>query len=108
MSFHLTIEAAKTSLEKETNPFVVLMKEGSMSVEYFVPKEMDIQTPHKQDEIYVIASGNSLFNRNGEMVNCKAGDVLFVTAGMKHRFENFSVDFATWVIFYGREESTRS
>jgi mannose-6-phosphate isomerase-like protein (cupin superfamily) len=37
------------------------------------------------------------------MVNCKKGDALFVPATMKHHFENFSEDFATWVIFYGKE-----
>jgi len=29
--------------------------------------------------------------------------MLFVPAGVEHRFENFSDDFATWVIFYGPE-----
>ncbi|MFT5765663.1 MAG: mannose-6-phosphate isomerase-like protein (cupin superfamily), partial [Saprospiraceae bacterium] len=31
----------------------------------------------------------------------EAGDVLFVPAGVAHRFEKFTEDFATWVIFYG-------
>ena len=31
------------------------------------------------------------------------GDMLFVPAGTVHRFEDFSDDFATWVIFYGPE-----
>jgi len=30
-----------------------------------------------------------------------AGDVLFVAAGVEHRFSNFSEGFATWVFFYG-------
>ena len=29
------------------------------------------------------------------------GQVLFVPAGIEHRFEDFSDDFSTWVIFYG-------
>jgi len=29
------------------------------------------------------------------------GDMLFVPAKMEHRFEDFSADFATWVLFYG-------
>ena len=32
-----------------------------------------------------------------------AGDLLFVPAGVVHRFEDFSDDFSTWVIFYGPE-----
>ena len=31
------------------------------------------------------------------------GDVLFVSAGVPHRFEDFSDDLAVWVIFYGPE-----
>jgi hypothetical protein len=30
-----------------------------------------------------------------------SGDMLFVPARMEHRFEDFSDDFATWVMFYG-------
>ena len=33
----------------------------------------------------------------------KENDVLFVPAGIEHRFENFTDDFATWVIFYGEK-----
>jgi hypothetical protein len=29
------------------------------------------------------------------------GEVLFVATGVKHRFIDFSDDFATWVFFYG-------
>lgn len=72
-----------------------------MSVEYYAPEKVDQQTPHKQDELYVVASGSGTFFRDGERVSIAKGDVLFVPAGMEHRFENFTHDFATWVIFYG-------
>lgn len=29
---------------------------------------------------------------------------LFAKAGTRHRFENFSDDFAVWVMFYGPED----
>ena len=91
-------------LKQETEkPFTILMKHGTMSVEYFAPQKTDTQSPHQQDELYVIARGHGQFNRNGEILECKAGDVLFVPAGMDHHFANFTDDFATWVIFYGPE-----
>jgi len=90
----------RLKLERQ-KPFTVVMKHGTMSVEYFAPIKTDVQTPHRQDELYVVARGHGHFNRNGEILDCKAGDVLFVPAGMEHRFERFSDDFATWVIFYG-------
>ena len=102
MNFKLTPEEADALLRKQDEfPFTVLMKNGTMTVEYFAPKGIDAQKPHLQDEIYVVVSGSGMFYRNGESVSCKKGDLLFVPAGMEHRFENFSEDFATWVIFYG-------
>ena len=81
--------------------FLKLMEHGSMSVEIYRPVETDRQTPHLQDELYVIISGNGYFLNNGERSAFGPGDVLFVPAGIEHRFENFSDDFTTWVIFYG-------
>jgi mannose-6-phosphate isomerase-like protein (cupin superfamily) len=94
-------EALKKLLEEYEFPFTVVMKHGTMTIEYFAPQEIDTQTPHKQDELYVIIKGHGAFYRDGERTSVKKGDVLFVPAGMEHRFENFSDDFAVWVIFYG-------
>lgn len=94
-------EAAHKLQQENALPFTVVLQHQSMSVEYFSPQNTDTQTPHLQDEIYVIAKGKAEFNRNGEIVFCSTGDVLFVPAGMEHRFQNFSNGFATWVIFYG-------
>jgi mannose-6-phosphate isomerase-like protein (cupin superfamily) len=104
MEYHVTTDEAIEALKKDKNrTFTMLLKRGSMSIEYFAPKDVDTQQPHKQDEIYVIASGSSQFYRNGELLYCNKNDVLFVPAGMEHRFLHFTRDFATWVIFYGPE-----
>jgi mannose-6-phosphate isomerase-like protein (cupin superfamily) len=94
-------DALKKLFDEHEFPFTVVMKHGSMTIEYFAPQEVDTQTPHKQDEIYVIVKGHGTFYCNGKKASCKKGDVLFVPAGLEHYFENFSDDFATWVIFYG-------
>ena len=110
MNYHLTTKEAASQLASEKDSvFTVLMRHGTMQVEYFAPNGIDRQTPHKQDEIYVIISGESRFYRDGEYLPCQKNDVLFVPAGMEHRFVDFSDDFATWVIFYGPEggESAR-
>lgn len=83
--------------------FVKLMEHGSMSVEIYRPVETDRQTPHLQDELYVVISGTGDFFNNGEHSAFGPGDMLFVPAGVEHRFENFSDDFAAWVVFYGPE-----
>lgn len=100
--FAFSIAGAKKALaEKTGEKFVKLMQHGTMQIEYYAPDKIDHQTPHRQDELYVVASGESGFYRDGETTQCKKGDIIFVPAGMEHRFINFSNDFATWVIFYG-------
>ena len=104
MKYKITSDEALAKLkEQDKLPFVIMTEHGTMSIEYFAPKGTDTQTPHKQDEIYVIIEGQSTFDRNGEKISCKKHDILFVPAGMGHHFEDFSDDFASWVIFYGPE-----
>jgi mannose-6-phosphate isomerase-like protein (cupin superfamily) len=81
--------------------FVKIMEHGSMSVEIYRPIDADRQTPHLQDELYVIISGSGDFFNDGSRSSFQPGDILFVAAGKEHRFENFTQDFVTWVIFYG-------
>jgi mannose-6-phosphate isomerase-like protein (cupin superfamily) len=98
---HLTTKEAAVALTSVSTEFVTLFKHGSMQVEWYQPNKIDRQTPHRQDELYVIACGSGMFYNNGERTSFGVGDVLFVPAGNEHRFENFTDDFATWVIFYG-------
>jgi len=79
-----------------------------MSVEIYKPLQTDNQTPHLQDELYVIISGSGEFLNGGNRTVFLPGDILFAPAGVEHRFENFSDDFATWVIFYGPEGGEKS
>lgn len=84
-------------------PFTRMLAHGTMSVELFAPRGTDHQTPHEQDELYVVISGTGELVVEGEVFPFAPGDVLFVPAGREHRFERFSDDFATWVVFWGPE-----
>jgi mannose-6-phosphate isomerase-like protein (cupin superfamily) len=76
---------------------------GSMLVEYYAPRGHDTQKPHTRDELYVVIAGTGTFVNGDDRHPFGPGDVLFVPAGVVHRFEGFGDDFATWVIFYGPE-----
>jgi mannose-6-phosphate isomerase-like protein (cupin superfamily) len=78
-----------------------LLEHGSLELRHYAPKGVDPQTPHERDELYVVARGHGSFVRGGERVRVGLNDVLFVPAGMEHRFEEMSDDFSTWVMFYG-------
>jgi mannose-6-phosphate isomerase-like protein (cupin superfamily) len=95
------LPAAPTQKYPKGAPFVTMMAGGTMSVEVYAPKGEDLQQPHTQDELYFIHSGTGQIVINGQRFDCAAGDAFFVAAGVEHRFENFSNDFVTWVVFYG-------
>jgi mannose-6-phosphate isomerase-like protein (cupin superfamily) len=95
------LPAAPTAVYPQGAPFATMMAGGTMSVEVFAPKGEDLQQPHKQDELYFIQSGTGRIDINGQTFDAAAGDAFFVAAGVAHRFENFSDDFVTWVVFYG-------
>jgi mannose-6-phosphate isomerase-like protein (cupin superfamily) len=87
--------------------YVELFSHGTLSVELYAPRGADPQSPHTRDEAYVVVTGSGWF-RNGEARHrFGPGDMLFVPAGVTHRFEEFTDDLAVWVFFYGPEGGER-
>jgi mannose-6-phosphate isomerase-like protein (cupin superfamily) len=99
----LTIDKALATLKEGELPFAKIFEHGSMVVEFYKPINVDLQQPHTRDELYIVASGSGYFINGNSKEEFEKGEVLFVPAGIKHRFENFTDDFSTWVIFYGPE-----
>ncbi len=81
--------------------FVQAIAHGSMSVEFYAPIDIDPQTPHSQDELYLILSGSGVIAIADELFTFGPGDCFFVGAGVEHRFTQFSPAFTTWVVFWG-------
>ena len=82
---------------------VGVFEHGSLVVKLYTPRGNDPQTPHSRDEVYVVARGEGEFICGGVRQPFGPLDVLFAAADVEHRFENFSDDFAVWVLFYGPE-----
>ncbi len=87
----------------EGQSFAVAFKHGSLKLGLFAPRGIDLQQPHTQDEVYVVIQGEGRFLCGDTGYDFGPGDVLFVPAGVEHRFEDFSDDLAVWVVFYGPE-----
>ena len=106
----LTPDAALQALADDPQglPFRSLFRHGSLEVEVYKPGERDLQTPHARDEVYVVIAGRGTFACAGERRAFGPGELLFVPAGVEHRFEDFSDDFSTWVLFYGPEGGERT
>ena len=95
----ISTEEALEKLKKESSPFLSLFEHGTLSLEIYKPDKIDLQQPHSRDEVYIIVSGTGEFLNDGVRTSFKPGDFLFVPAGITHRFENFTDDFSTWVLF---------
>lgn len=81
--------------------YVEPLTHGTMRLGLYAPRQLDPQQPHDQDELYVVMRGSGTFVHADERTPFEPGDVLFVAAGVVHRFEEFSDDFAAWVVFWG-------
>ena len=71
----------------------------------------DPQSPHTEDEIYLVTRGRAtLWTRSGS-APMRLGDVAFVPAGEEHRFVDIVEDFAVVVVFgpaeYSRAQEAR-
>jgi len=79
------------------------MQRGTLDVALSVPPSSNQQTPHARDEIYVIIRGRGTLFHDGEADPFDSGDLLFVAAGIEHRFGDISEDLAVWRVFYGAQ-----
>ena len=80
---------------------VGLYRHGTLEAKLYAPRGTDPQKPHDRDEVYVVATGSGVYFCDGHRAPFGPGDFLFVPAGVEHRFEDFTDDFAVWVLFYG-------
>ncbi len=83
--------------------FASVLKHGSLLVEIYAPRGLDEQKPHTRDELYVVVQGSGEFINGEGRRPFGPHDVLFVPAGVEHRFVNFTDDLVVWVMFYGPE-----
>ena len=102
MSERMSVEKALQTVQaSDDGLYGVLLENGSMELGYYKPVGIDEQSPHDQDEIYIVQTGRGTFVCGDQSIPFEPGDALFVAAGMNHRFVDFSDDFAAWVVFYG-------
>src|SRR5215468_7851253 len=80
---------------------VLVLQRGTLDVRLSIPVPPNQQTPHTQDEIYVIIRGRGVLVHDGKRDPFESGDLLFVAAGVEHHYEDFTEDLALWRVFYG-------
>jgi mannose-6-phosphate isomerase-like protein (cupin superfamily) len=69
-----------------------------LGVYVLVAPEPDRQQPHSDDEVYVVLEGSGTLEIEGEPVDLREGQAVFVPAGADHRFVGYE-QLAVLVVF---------
>jgi mannose-6-phosphate isomerase-like protein (cupin superfamily) len=100
------LEAANRVRGGSRIPSAGLFENGNIRLRIYAPRGSDWQATHSQDELYIIARGSGRFFNGTRRHSFRAGDALFVPAGVDHRFEAFTDDLLVWVVFFGPGDGT--
>jgi mannose-6-phosphate isomerase-like protein (cupin superfamily) len=60
---------------------------------------VDPQQPHTEDEIYYVVRGCGVIRVDAEDRSVQTGSVIFVPAGVEHRFHSITEDLSLLVVF---------
>jgi mannose-6-phosphate isomerase-like protein (cupin superfamily) len=65
----------------------------------------DEQTPHAQDEVYIVVRGRAHLTMGSEAVAVETGSIVAVDAGVEHRFHDITEELHVLVVFAPPESS---
>ena len=80
--------------------YVAAFQDEGIEAGIYKPDQVDSQTPHDEDELYVVLKGQGTFCLEEDQYKVEEGDLLFVPAKAEHCFKDFSDDFVVWAFFY--------
>ncbi|MFB0616407.1 cupin domain-containing protein [Streptomyces sp. AGS-58] len=98
-SFRLDeLEAERAAHE---GAYLQFLRERNMSVGLYAldAGERDPQKPHHQDEVYFVVSGRASITVGPETTEVARGSIVYVPAGVPHRFHHISEDLRVLVVF---------
>ncbi|MFI1969903.1 hypothetical protein BLA24_17730 [Streptomyces cinnamoneus] len=81
--------------------YLQFLRERNMSMGLYAldAGDQDPQAPHAQDEVYVVVSGRASITVGTETTEVGRGSVVYVPAGVTHRFHHISEDLRVLVVF---------
>jgi mannose-6-phosphate isomerase-like protein (cupin superfamily) len=101
-----TLEAARRGADRRYLEFL-RVPELSAGLYVLEAGSADPQSPHSEDEVYVVMRGRCRFLAGEEEREVGAGAVLFVPARMEHRFLDIQERLEA-LVFFGPAEGSRS
>jgi len=95
--------------EAAGSPYLEYLRSPDLSVGLYVLEAgaVDRQSPHAEDEVYVVLAGRGRFTAADETREVAPGDTIFVAAGVPHRFHEIT-DELRLVVVFGPAEGSRA
>ncbi len=87
--------------------YLEFLRVSSLSMGLYVlsADAVDPQQPHTEDEVYYVISGRGFIQVGAENRAVEAGTIVFVNAGVEHRFHTITEDLTLLVFFAPAEYS---
>jgi mannose-6-phosphate isomerase-like protein (cupin superfamily) len=103
--YHLTTIAERQA--QSGHPYLEFQRSAALSTGLYVlpAGAIDRQQPHTEDEIYYVVAGSARISVGGQDAAVQAGSVIFVAAGVTHRFHDIAETLQLLVVF-GPAEAT--
>lgn len=103
----INVETLRERHRSSGESYLEFLRESSMSAGlYRLPAgEPDRQTPHAEDEVYVVTAGRARVEIGEDSYPVERSDVVFVERGVDHRFVDIEEDLETLVLFAPPEGS---
>lgn len=88
-------------------PYLEFLRVPALSLGVYVLPAggVDLQKPHGEDEVYYVASGRAAVTVGGEERVVGPGSLVFVAAGVEHRFHTIAEELVLLVFFAPAEHS---
>jgi len=90
-------------------PYLEFITVPDLSVGLYVlaAGQPDLQQPHTEDEVYYVVAGSGQISVDDEVRDVRAGSIVFVGAGVPHRFHDITSELTLFVVF-GPAEGSRA
>jgi mannose-6-phosphate isomerase-like protein (cupin superfamily) len=102
--FHID-DLTRQRAEKKKLYFEFLRVPAMSAGVYVLPSgATDPQKPHREDEMYYVVRGRARMQIGSEHSEVRAGSVIFVEAGVEHRFYDILEELEVLVFFAPAEQ----
>src|ERR1700676_2684935 len=97
----INIADAETRCQQSGKRYSEFLRVPAMSAGvYILPAGgVDLQSPHKEDEMYYVVRGRALMRAGSEEHEVSEGSIIFVAAGVEHRFYEIAEELTVLVFF---------